>query len=414
MAMVPSDMSMQEESAAREGLLSVNDLNYSLKPDLSVCVSSTSVSNFFQAQTYGPGQTAVVILNTGSSFVYGPNSSLVVEVTVTGGDTIADFGDYGGSCANIINRITILTRSGSVLERVDNSNVLSSVKIMYEKDINWLNSTGLIMGAGATVTQVGKFVIPMSILSGLFASEYLLPSALMSGLRIELVLDTFVNAFHAATATNYSVTAIKLETEVYQLTDSVMRTLNERAATDGLECVFPTYFNTQSTRNTNAINLESRRSCSRALSAFYKEMLVRTTPATNHPMATAPYGNTACSALQWRCGSLYFPNSVISASTAVLNSAELYYQTLKGFKDYNNKYNSNINSSYTTWLAGGVIQGVNLERSTIVDLSGIPLSNSRVLSLNATFSNNNTVTGNLFLQYLTLARVFLSNVTVEV
>ena len=62
------------------------------------------------------------------------------------------------------------------------------------------------------------------------------------------------------------------------------------------------------------------------------------------------------------------------------------------------------------------IMSTTFERSSVLDLAGIPLSNSRVLALNATFADSATTakTSYLFLEYITLARVFISNCTVEV
>jgi hypothetical protein len=59
---------------------------------------------------------------------------------------------------------------------------------------------------------------------------------------------------------------------------------------------------------------------------------------------------------------------------------------------------------------------VSLERSSMLELSGIPLSNSRTLCLNATFTDTSPPNFNsyLFLEYASLARVFISNATVEV
>jgi hypothetical protein len=440
---------MQAEMA-KQGIIDINDLNYSLKPDLSVTTSRTTTTQFFQNQSYAENSTMVCILNTGSSFIYGPNSTLVLDVKITN-----DGGSPGvingvkllapGSAASLIQRITIMTRSGVVLERIDGSHVLSAIKANFEHSNDWFGSVGQLMGmnsgeykygtgstAVARVLTVGekyRFEIPMSLLSGLFQYENLLPSALMSGLRIELTLNPGSQCLMAADTTlltnyGYQVFTPRIMCDSYMLTDSITRSLNESAAASGLEIVFKTYFTTVGSRsNSNVINVESRRACSRAMSAFYIELATRTSVLATNPLNTDVISSTTGpTQSQWRAGSLYFPNSAISGTPEQV-SAENYQMALQTF----NKYASPINPRITFQLFRGLtdstglqdamnIMSTTFERSTSVDLAGIPLSNSRVLALNATFQDSATTakTSYLFLEYITLARVFISNCTVEV
>ena len=76
---------------------------------------------------------------------------------------------------------------------------------------------------------------------------------------------------------------------------------------------------------------------------------------------------------------------------------------------------------YDNFLTNAPI-GVSLERSSLFNLSGIPINNSRVMSFHGTFDTRATepkapgygmLTFDVFLQYVRLARVFLNNVEVE-
>ena len=417
---------------AKQGIIDVNNLSYNLKPDLSVTTSRTTTTQFFQNQDYAENSTMVCILNTGASFIYGPNSTITLDIQVARvtGTLEEEKGCYfpaPGSAANIFSRITIMSRSGVVLERIDSVNVLSAIKFKYEHDLSYQNSVGTLMGynnlespflSNARAKQ--RFVIPMSQISGLFAYPNLLPSALMSGLRIEIALAPAYQAFSlienspANFTYKYSVINPRIQCDAYMLTDSVMRTLNEAAASSGLEVVFPTYFTTIQSRSSTLLNMESRRACSRALSAFYLEQV----PVDGWLIKTSTVASKAIDqggpiSVQFRAGSLYFPNTAISDASALVAGPENFQMALQCF----NKYNTSISSSvkyvdYTT--NGSLVLGTTLERSTALDLTGIPLSNSRVLALNATFANATTVTCYLFLEYVTLARVFISNCTVEV
>lgn len=446
----------QPAGNARSGLIAVNNLNYSLKPDLSVCTTRTSTSQFFQQDTYAPGSTMVCIFNTGSSYIYGPNTSLVFTVNNTNAYSI-HFGGYGGSAANLISRVTIYTRSGLVLERVDASHVLSAIKGTWGHTADWKETTGdaygLCPGPGGVNSMKippassQRFVIPMSILSGLFECPELIPSALASGLRIELALNEGLTCMvpgepvlALAPRPTYQIVKPKIETESYMLTDSISRYLNGMAATTGLEFVFNTHFNTINSRNfaTASLNVESRRACSRALGAVYKETRTNSYPWANvdyvsgnvravvAPTITDGYGPLTA---QYRVGSLYFPNTMIGEATTFIAAGELYYMSLKGMNCYNEstsntntgpRFQDFIGSAPNNQVTSGSsnVTAVSLERSNTLDLTGIPISNSRVLALNGTYANidaiNAELQGNLFLYFTSLARVFLSNCTLEV
>ena len=418
---------------AKQGIIDVNNLSYNLKPDLSVTTSRTTTTQFFQNQDYAENSTMVCILNTGASFVYGPNSTLAFDIKVAkkSGTSIPELGCFfpaPGSAANIFSRITIMSRSGVVLERIDSVNQLAAIKFAYQHDASYSKTIGSMMGYVSptfktTSNQQQRFVIPLSLISGLFAYENLLPSALMSGLRIEIALTPAYQAFslQVTDAVNndwtygYSVINPRIQCDAYMLTDSIMRTLNEASASSGLEIVFPTYFTTIQSRSSTLLNMESRRACSRALSAFYTEQL----PVTDWIYTKSPMMSVALNdangptSVQFRAGSLYFPNTAISNDNPLICAPENYQMALQTFNKFNTALSSNVAlEDYQT--NGLFVLGTTLERSTALNLTGIPLSNSRVLALNATFKSSTPTTCYMFLEYVTLARVFISNCTVEV
>ena len=88
---------------------------------------------------------------------------------------------------------------------------------------------------------------------------------------------------------------------------------------------------------------------------------------------------------------------------------------MQGFNSY--KKNANMYVSEKDFREGSAVFAQTLERSSVMELSGIPLSNSRVLALQAKFggtSANTAALSTFYLKYVTLIRVFSSNVTVEI
>ena len=423
-----SEKSQIEASLAKQSLVAANNLQYSLKPDLSVCTSRTSTAQFFQNSQYSEGSNMTCILNTGSAYVFGRNSSLVLDV-YNPSETSFTFGSgaYGGTAASLISTISVYTRSGLCVERIQSSHVLSALKMLYEHTTSYGFSVGQAAGldreCGKKTTT--RFVIPMSLISGLFDYDGLLPSSLMSGLRIQIDLNPSVFCLMAIAAgiPSYTIVACKIECDCFQLTDSVSRSLNEASASSGLEVVFNTWFSTPSTRNAQGggtLNIESRRACSRALMAVYKEIPERSLTGgfTAEPLQSTringAYGPTS---VQWRAGSLYFPNTVITAPNAELAAAENYYMTVKSYGQWDQIGGlTTCAPQYEQFVAGAHALAVDLERSDVLELAGIPLSNSRTLCLNAVITSPEGVTysTNMFLKHCALIRVFISNATLEV
>ena len=71
-----------------------------------------------------------------------------------------------------------------------------------------------------------------------------------------------------------------------------------------------------------------------------------------------------------------------------------------------------------SFQGGGEVIAVSLERSSLFNLSGIPINNSRVLALRGNYSAYPSQyckqhTLYIYLKYVKLARIFLNNVEVE-
>ena len=428
-----SDAKQSNESdQAKLGLLAVNKLNYSLPSDLCVCVSRTHTSQFFQQREHSPGSTAVCVLNTGAAYIDGRRSFLVVDVmnSSTGNASFGALEPNGsqvssGSAANMFQRLTIMSRSGSVLERIDDLAKLCHIKQEYLYDNQY--SESVMQAAGWNqeslwVTgSVKRFVIPMSLMSGLFEYDRLLPASLMSGLRIEIQLANSSDALVGVTDGDtlaYEIKNMRLEVESYLLTDLVLRSLNTMASSSGLEVVINTVSTTLGSRNTSSVNMECRKAVSRSLCVVYCERPSKTAgKSKTDALASAALTPTEGPLdVSWQLGSQYFPNTSIRGSTPLIVAPEAYVHMLQTFRRYHaDNYRSKCTlKNYI--FRGSCCLGTSLERSEVLSLAGQPLSNSRVLALNATFAN--TPTGNLnvsmFLWYVSLIRVFNSNQVVEI
>ena len=239
------------------GLLTINRLNYTLPNDLSVSISRTGTSQFFQSKSYSPGQSMICILNTGAAYVNPERSYLRIDFKNTSAESVS-FGQ--GSACNLFNRLLVSGRDGSVLERIDNLNWLCRVRQYYEHDSNY-NQT-VMSSAGARYNgvdqaantayfiqpnEIVRFCIPMSMISPLFASKQLLPNSLASGLRFDIQLETGNRALQkpVSVTTNNplsdEIVDCAIVCESYQLSDLILRNLNQMSSSSGLEYLFTTW-----------------------------------------------------------------------------------------------------------------------------------------------------------------------------
>ena len=469
------DVDQQGSDSKRNAMISVNNLTYSLEPDLSVAVNNTHKNHFFQQSEYTHQQRAICILNSGADYIDTTRSYLTFRLrakssaaTFTAADTYAAYFGENGSALNVINRITISSRSGDELCRIRRLNLLQYCRLPYQMDHQWARTVGELAGygaqfnlqtSGASYAQADGIVvaIPLYLLSDFFGYGRLMPAMLMSGLRIEIewedpsiafqVLNIGTNgqlgvpdgtgdtitlnkksAAASTTVESYFIDNIFVSAKSVQLTDATQRALNEMSAVNGLEIVYTDWETTEQTlTNVDKINMEVRKASSRALGA-----LVRVRPGVFAVGNVDSFNaeDWAISQYQWQLGSLYFPQQPIKTRRQGIPKGaceEAYAHTLDAFDKLQPnarppliRLRGDSMSGTTTLMyetAGfntvANTVGVTLERSSLFSLSGIPINNSRVLSWQADFGSTATRNVNIFLKYVKLARVFLNNVEVE-
>lgn len=364
------------DDSKRQGLISINDLNYVLPPDLSVSVNRTHTNHYFQNPEYNDSQRAICILNSGAHYGDMRLSSLEFGVRldaqtprVADDDRVSGYFGVHGSAMNLIRTLTISSRSGDELVRLNNLDLLSYMVTPFKHSQDWCKTVGAAAGYNsivdcglATDTNTTFFSIPLYMLTDLFAYGRLLPPMILSGLRIEIEWQkpnqafTFFRQIPTAGAVvgpapiapglappSYKIFNPYIAMYAIQLTDGVQRALNELSAVNGLEIVYcdyePTSQNLDSVVGVKPTQLEVRKASSRALKAFAS---TRVTGDINNPLtdsyATAPWDYRR---YQWQLGSLYFPQQAIvatnngsNASSIANNIPESYKQTLITFGKY--------------------------------------------------------------------------------
>lgn len=482
------DSTNEQDMSKRQGLISVNDLNYVLEPDLSVATNKTVKKHFFQSRSYQHGKQAICILNSGADYIDTRRSYLAFDLeTEQVANTEYAFGIHGSACS-LIKDITISTRSGDELTRIQDFNLLQNMMLPLTYDTEWFKCQGQAMAYGQKIAADQKLVIPMYILAPLFGYGRLMPAMLMSGLRIEITWSDsqfpFIASLETTADTQNNNIAFNIVNPHFclqsvQLSDSIQRALNELSATNGLEVVYCDWERTTLNQGNDfggQLNVEVRKSCSRALKAFARIRPTGGTVAGNTPRPDSKRDSFRAEVgfpfleYQWQLGSLYFPQQPVQGSTVKKCAVEAFTHTLEACDKFHGEARQpylTFNGDYKTdeitaavcsgtkalaslvrpgyyqplddmvpgsYLQDAHVLAVNLERSTMFNLAGVPVNNSRVLGLraklattgnsseiqeSATATDSTAMVGHpkrqldVFLKYVKLARVFLNNVEVE-
>ncbi len=203
--------SKDESASSRMGVIEINDLVYKLEADLSVAVNRTHKTGYFQNNAYTNNQTSICIMNSGADYIDPRRSflSLSIQLPITpalGTDVnvpqtynpyiSANLGP-NGSVLNFIDSVVVATRSGDELSRINDYAQLMHTIIPWMFGEEWRRTIGQQIGLGAFLGGSNsngvssnmvrtRFQIPLYLLSPVFAYGRLLPSMLMSGLRVEI------------------------------------------------------------------------------------------------------------------------------------------------------------------------------------------------------------------------------------
>jgi hypothetical protein len=358
-------------------------------------------------------------------------------------------------------------------------------------EIQFANSTQAFQRLTTGSYNIGAPVTPIG---GAANTGVAAPTTTVALLNTNLPVYTTVIE---GVCSSYTVSDAQFVLSSVQLSDSIQRSLNELSATNGLEIVYPDYERTQGAVGSDGTaNIEIRKSCSRALKAFARVRFNNYTAAGIGPEENVDSFRAERKfpvyEYQWQLGSLYFPQQAVrSKLTTEVGCNEIaptaYNMLLESFDAYHggksvalpyHKVRANqsqVLGGDTVGLPDGayVVQnsilnngqyhigefrpenahsdgesgsfkfdahsiGVTLERSTMFNLAGVPVNNSRVLAFHARLKEGTSETtpvaiaagikppGNaiaagvnvvrridIFLKYVKLCRVFLNNVEVE-
>jgi hypothetical protein len=433
------EINMQPESRLTDSLLGVNELSYQMPPSLGIATQARHREEFAQINSYtvssgGGGQTVVFDSQTGSSFV-DPKASYYV-FNISHNKPALDIGFGSGSIANIINTVTVRSRTGKEIGRYENFNLLCKYMDRVQESQEFLSST--LKAQGYSVNNVGTryadqvpstgktYILRMcSIPCFSPVNSKLLPPQLMEGLRVEFRLEASVVAFCpnalASVIDNtltYTLNRPSVQYKCYDLADAFARQIAMVASKSGLRLLHKEIFHTITSTASSQINFDIKKAASKALNCM---AVLRDTANTTLP-------NVDCFAAkvndilryQANIGSVYWPNQPLTIP-AVTDYYQSYYYSMYGAGKIYGGFPSSLTPEQWAGSFNANIENVvynnnfimiNLNSSNVSDLVGMTVNNSRALLLDILRNTTDSVRLDSFLCHLRATTVFLSNVTV--
>jgi hypothetical protein len=428
-------MSKGEEDDMTSGaingsLLEVNALTYSVPESLCLFTARSFNRNFAQRSAYSGTQQETIRFDLNSSSLYccPQNSYLTFQCKLTTpAEPVAQATTASGSMMNIFRSIVIRSKSGVEICRNDALNVFSRYDTLYNESPAYLQKYGALEGwcdvRSPTSTQVivqsgtwARFAIPLRRLSKLFDTPNYLPAALMSGLSLELVLESVNRAFlevggsSPSLISGYELQNVSIMLDNTTLTDASARVLNAESASNSLEILFDSIYTTvvDQPALSASVNCQVRRACSEATQAV--AIVVPQSTQANikfDSFASVPWDTLLH---RWRLGGLYMTSSDIQDPQ--VDGVESFFLA-SAVSDVFKHPHMEGGISLTEFKAWAGVHAVSLEKNTSLLLSGSATSNSRVLELDATFQTSVTAKQvYVMMRYATVVRCYLDNVAV--
>lgn len=412
--------------------LMVNNLIYISPDPLSLAVNRTQTRMFCQRSQYNAGETIRCDFNSGTMYVDPANSYLVFDVKLVGtGNFAANFGC--GSALNLVRQVTVRSKSGTEVDRVENANVWGRIKTVNTESLAYLESTGsaegwdipnLINGAPQVdsqyllnVTTSVTYALPLKRLSGFFQpvkEGQLIPAAIFSGLTIELILEDVRTAVVQAlgttgTCTGYTLSNVSFMIDGVELTDDTQKTLNSLSSSSGLECTYERVYTAINDVPSAQSNLSAQ--IRKAVSNTLYAVAVVLNPANARDITQDSFASMgySLSQYQWRLGSLFFPNQPLSDSNA--SGVEAFVASKMTFNKFKREHQEGAVNYRMYKGTSGSICG-SFEKNAELQVSGIACNNSRCLELDATFNTAVNRQVYVFMVYNAVSRSYLDNTSV--
>lgn len=416
--------------------LLINNLIYEMPKALSLCVDRKNILQYPQRSTYTVSRNNTIIFdwNTGNSYINPENSFLKFKMVAIGVGNVAPPTFGSTSALNLIHEVRIRSRSGVELDRCENSNLYNAYRIKYTKSDRWISTVGSSFFCNSAIPIFSnpnllqtEVCIPLSEIATFFKpmKKQLIPCQIASGLRIELSLESLQKAFVDATGyfgngSSLELRDIHMSLEASNLSDETLKLLNLESSQSGLEYVYNRVYSYSNTfdAGTSNFTLQVSKAVSQALHVF--SVMQSNTAANSSTVDSFLSQRFTATSYQYRLGAAYYPHVAVQSiidTTVTRRGVEPYLLTLASFDKLKNAFQE-CTVTLDTFSESLSVLATSLERDSSLQISGLPINNSRILELIVSRDGSADAGVKLdviaFLTYISVCRAYVDNMSVAI
>ena len=404
-------------------MLDISNLSYVAEDDANLVVERTQKIQYADSPSYNPNSNNLIIVNwqTGEDYISGRDSSLrfTIAPTSTAGAVFSNVASFGnGSVLNIFKRVRVVSRSGVVINDIDESGLLNALKTKYEHTYEWrTQQQGELLGFGDTfggptsATASQYYDVPLKCLAGIFDLDMLLPSMLCRGLRLEITLapasEVFTQTTDTSNVVGYDITEVQCNLDSYRLSSGAVNKLNDLSKSSaGLVVQYHDYENSQFTKLNGATNFSAEvRKVASMANQVWAVLRDESTGLAGDDFKTS----SAIDNFQYRIGSLYLPVQDVLAKGvggAPQDRLRQYYQQVNYVLGrLNNGREMGVRFSE---FANNLISPATIDRYWLKN-SGLAINNSTTLTWSMSGNSGQARRVDIFLKHTRSLTIFLNN-----
>lgn len=397
------------DNQAEKKVMAVNGLFYQMPAPLSTTLIRTYKKQYSQRIEYNPSDTIVFDFNV-SGFVDPVLSHIKIQVDAVGQNSAFD---PRGTVANLFREVRIQSKNGAELDRVEHANdwihhyLMTCVPAekLNEYAINW--GYGQVPG-GMVAGQSYVFTLPLSFILGLFrpyVKGQKIPPQLLSGARLEIQLENANKALISTAGGSYRVVRPEILLMEHTLNDNSNKVIVENSANDGLEYAYPRVFTSVESSSVADFNSQIKKAVSQATAVY----TVPKPSAQQSDITQDSFESVAGAAnfvdYSYRIGSNYFPHQIVDNESDAFEISSNVCGKREHWSPITNSSLYRLNLFHMS---------VPIKKENDISASGLAVNNSTSLEVRYNSGNTNAKTIYTFLEYVTLARVFLSQCSVKI
>ena len=197
--------------------------------------------------------------------------------------------------------------------------------------------------------------------------------------------------------------------DTVDLTDDTQRTINMESASEGLEYAYERVYTAIAQVPSLQLQLSSQVRKAVSQACFATAMSIQNADRTNVTVDSFLTAGFNYKSYQFRLGSLYFPHQRVEITGGTNDTAEIYSLAMATYDKMRHPYAS-PSLNVVNYTNSHCVLATSFEKDMSLNMSGLPINNSRVLELNLEYTSVPVALDVIiFLTYCSVSRSYIDN-----